>query len=263
MKYTPVKPVKKARPSKWDLKRKRRNIKRVLQKKKPLAEPLEIAFPEQRKKALSQGRMVFRSGEKIIELPFVIKHPLRGLCDLQGVYRTYNGRIIILRSNPVSALMLFFELKKVNGTYSEVILESEKASFPSYDAFAFRSGNLAHMDIKKDLRGQGLGIKTASKTEREQRAKRKGKHSFLVLSDSKVAGIFRKTGYKNDKRKLTAVIDFISGIFSQAAFGIGANTKRISKNGKFQPKDDLNKFHRIEAIDPKTGKARIFTFEIK
>ena len=36
----------------------------------------------------------------------------------------------------------------------------------------------------------------------------------------------------------------------------------MSKSGKFNSMDDLGKFHRIEAIDPKDGKARIFTFPI-
>jgi len=36
----------------------------------------------------------------------------------------------------------------------------------------------------------------------------------------------------------------------------------LVKEGKLQPKDDMDKFHRIEALD-KNGKARIFTFKIK
>lgn len=89
------------------------------------------------------------------------------------------------------------------------------------------------------MRGQGLALKTISKTDREQRARKKGGHGFFV--SNKFLNIFKRLHYK----------EFAEG------------KKLISKGGKFNPRDDLSKWHRIEAIDPKTGKARIFTFPVK
>jgi len=37
----------------------------------------------------------------------------------------------------------------------------------------------------------------------------------------------------------------------------------LEKKGTPNPRDHLEKYYRIEAIDPKTGKARLFTFPVK
>jgi hypothetical protein len=97
------------------------------------------------------------------------------------------------------------------------------------------------MELAWELRGSGLGLKSASKAEREIRARQMGVHSFPLVVEFE--RLYKKLGYQTTSKRQ-----------------YGAD---MQKSGKFLQKDDLDKFHRIEAIDPKTGKARIFTFPIK
>ncbi len=224
-------------------KRKRRNKRRIEQGKKPLVQPLQIALNAERNSALKKGIMVFFNGKKRIELPMKLmlnEGKNIGIFNmlLQGVYKTAKGRIITVRSEHSTDLMLF-EVK--NG--KETLIKSPiKKSNEDYDNFFARGNDLAHMNIDNSLKGQGLGLKILSKAEREQRAKQKGKHKFRIFRKSQFPPLFKKLGYsvKKDLIAFTA-----------------------EKKGRFQPKDNLNKFHRIEAIDPKTGKTKIFTFPVK
>ena len=98
------------------------------------------------------------------------------------------------------------------------------------------------MLVDRDLRGQTLGLKAASKAERHIRAKQDGGHVFSA--DRRFENLFKKLGYEKMEE-------------------MPPNCVILKKSGKHQPKDDLAEHHRIEAVDPKTGKAKIFTFPIK
>jgi len=219
-------------------KKQRRNAKRVEQGKKPLAQPLTIAAGEERIQALRKGKMVFYDGKKRIELP--LSQPVFGRGYLQGVYKVGN-KIILLRSftkwpplaNYIARKFHAFELKE----------NSEKSS----PGFFYRKNDLAHMFHEKETGGRGFGLKAASKAERDQRARQEGVHLFEVNPESQfIKGepgktFFEKLGYRILRR---------------------SGRVYLVKEGKLQPKDDMDKFHRIEALD-KNGKARIFTFKIK
>ena len=101
------------------------------------------------------------------------------------------------------------------------------------------------MEINPMVLGEGLGLKAASKAERYRRALQKGNHAFYLVPNLtlKFKRLFEKLGYRVVSQKDGWLI--------------------IEKSGRHQPKDNLEKFHRIEAIDPITGKARIFTFPIR
>lgn len=223
-------------------KQKRRNIKRINQGKKPLIQPLKIALTLERNSALKKGLMVFFDGKKRIQLPMKLVLEGKEYADifhmsLQGVYKTEKGRLITVRSEPSTELMLF-ELK--NG--KETLIRSPMRGLGDFDNFFSRNHDLSHMNIDNSLKGQGLGLKLASKAEREQRSRKKGRHIFMFENNSQFGPLFKKLGYRVEKNNEFFVAE---------------------KKGKHQPKDNLNKFHRIEAIDPKTGKTRIFTFLVK
>jgi hypothetical protein len=229
--------------TKWEKRRIARRFTRRAQGKKPLAEPLQIAQAKERQEALKNGKMVFYDGNQRIELPLILESPLVGsVCALQGVFKIAQGKIFTMRGvergafNPRPPSIEYFNLRK----YGKICVEKPILFGKEPMEWAFRDSELGHMMLTAELRGYGLGLKAASKTEREQRAKRHGKHGFE--SETKFVDLFRKFGY--------------------AAY-LGATEALLTKKGKFQPLDGLDKFHRIEAIDPKTGKARIFTFPIK
>jgi len=241
-------------------KRVRRDNRRVEQGKKPLAQPLEIASAEERQEALKKGKLVFYGGKQRIELPLVLeftrsaKNTAKFTGFLQGVYRT-GRKFYTLRSRELGILRTIelFELTKKGRHYIEkpvnVKTSVKSDAFPNLryfelPSFFYSQPDLAHMRIPEEMRGSGIGLKAASKTERDQRSLRDGKHKFEMDKQSTFLryGLFEKLGYRILRRsgKVYAV-----------------------KVGKHQPKDNLKKFHRIEAIDPKTGKARIYTFPIK
>lgn len=230
--------ARKSKVQEKKIKRKNRRIARryarKAQGKKPLVEPLTIAPTLERNAAAKQGKMVFLDGNKRITLPLMLEHADFGSGSLQGIYKRANGNLVTLRAFPRKlgyrvAFIGFFNLEWNGG---------ERLIRTNWDepAFVYRQPDLAHLKVKESMVGESLGLKAGSKAEREQRAKARGKHSFFP--GTKFSGFFEKLGYRK--------IDTLA-----------------SKSGKFNPKDDLSKWHRIEAIDPKNEKARIFTFLVE
>lgn len=229
--------------TKWEKRRIARTFARIAQGKKPLAEPLTIAPAEERQAALKQGKMVFYNGNEKITISLLRNFNEKRI-SLQGIYKTHNGRIIILRADPLmpgsKRHLWLFELTKFFGK-----LPMETLSPIGFYAMNRDIGHFS-MQGAAGLWFQGLAKKGVSKAERHRRALNKGKHRFVFMADVVPSGFprfFERLGYSR----------------------IGGDPDRpvMKKKGKFQSKDNLNKFHRIEAIDQKTGKTKTFTFPIK
>ena len=220
-------PLKK---TKWELKRLKRPEKRIRKSKIPLAEPLTIASTAKRNAALKKGKLIFYDGKKPVVVNLFSSE--KNEMSLQGIYKTSKGRYITLRfTGSGFAGISLFELKKTPIGWIELSNHGSVSADP----------NLGHMILPLEIRGESLGLKAVSKAERNVRAMKGKKHRFKVRL--KFGNLFMKLGYEIVKRDGMMFV--------------------VEKSGKHQPKDDLNKFHRIEAIDPKTGKARIFTFKIQ
>lgn len=230
--------------TRWEKRRIARRFARAGQRdkagkpKKPLAEPLKIASLAERKKALAEGNMLFYDGKKKVTVPLVKNLEIFSGSEngsLQGVYKRHDGTLVTLRAFPKkneweASSIGFFKLVGKNE-------KPYKNNFGQY-SFALRQPDLGHVLVMDPVRGESFGLKALSRTEREQRAIGKGRHSFWVLK--KFRSIFERLHYKST---------------------VGDNL--ISKGGKIRPEYDMGKWHAIEAIDPKTGKARIFTFKIE
>ena len=78
-------------------------------------------------------------------------------------------------------MMGLLELEKLGSVFFEK--PARKSGFK--EPFFLVAQDLGHMELQKDLRGRGLGLKAASKAERHVRAQNKGPHSFLVLKKFK------------------------------------------------------------------------------
>jgi len=194
--------------------------------------------------AFKQGKMVFYDGARRIELPLVTSRlltarraePFDDAQRLVGVYKVPSNEIFTLRAG-LTHLWVYQ-------------LEHNKQGFvenPADAGYFSKLPDLAHMDLRRlNLTGRGLGLKGASKAERHQRALLGGTHSFEA--GPRFQRFFERLGYEKTGE-----------IWSKE---VGA-LFQMKKTGKFQKKDNLSKFYRIEAIDPKNGKARIFTFPIK
>ena len=232
------KPKFRGKKTKWEKRRIVKNHTRQTQGKKPLVEPLTIAPTAERNAALAKGRMVFYNGKERIELPLSKKE-----CRLVGVYKA-GSDIVTFRSEYLGEgrsripIIETYLLGKGPHGFSEIRSNS----------FIFRNPNLGHIIIPEPFRGRGLALKGVSKAERHVRATQGGEHTFEGLEYFKK--IFIKLGYEDLGR-----VD--------KGFGGPLTSAKMKKAGKEQRRDDLEKFHRIEAIDPKTGKARLFTFKIK
>lgn len=219
--------------TKWELKRQRRTKRRIQFRKKPLAEPLIIAPVKERQEALKQGKMVFYNGKERIELPLVSLAEER----LSGVYSA-NGRIIAAR---------FFTLGGKSQFRIYELSQGIERAMPAlgnwqnvWSAFFSANPDLAHMILPIGLRKTSLALKIVSKADRHVRAKHEGYNSIPNTSNESFNRLFRRLKYRPN---------------SQVPF--------LEKQGKSNPKDNLDNNFRIEAIDPKTGKAKMFTFPIE
>jgi len=224
-------PARKKKPvgkTKHEKRRIARRFARQAAGKQPLAEPLRIAPAQERRKALAEGKMVFYDGKQRIELPLLLGDPrLR----LNGVYKTYDGRMITFRVGKRFVQVWNLDHKGVEKplTYGWFVIDSD----------------LGHMKLEPRLREQGIGLKASSKAERHLRARNEGEHFFMSLGGFE--RLFKRLGYTTRENVVSGHIRLVL----------------MKKHGKEQKLDNLDKYHRIEAIDPKTGKARIFTFTIK
>jgi len=110
-----------------------------------------------------------------------------------------------------------------------------------------RAQDFAHMELPELLRGIGLGLKGASKTEREQRATSGSKFVIHLHTDSNFHGLMtKKLGYVKEDQVPTN-----NPVYT-----------RYSKKGKPNSKDNMDNFHRIEAMT-QTGVIRTYTFPIQ
>ncbi|MBN1941292.1 MAG: hypothetical protein JW772_03865 [Candidatus Diapherotrites archaeon] len=231
--------------TKWE---KKRIVKRHMRKaagKKPVVEPLVIAPVAERNAALKEGKMAFYDGKERIEVK-LFKGAWPGTKVFQGIYKLEDGHYVVLRDARYGSAIFLFELKRIGKEYCEIVSADELFN----PDFVVKSPDLSHMRLRENMRGKGLALKAVSKGERSVRATQQGGHAFRVLEGPNVSasterafkGVFSKLGYHSKGSAIAHIVE---------------------KKGRHQPKDDLGKFHRIEAIDPKTGKARIFTFPIR
>ncbi len=265
----------------WD---KERLKKQIMQEKlieerdwiKQKVQPLEIGSRKEREDAISAGKMTFRAGKEIIELPLVTGKmgPGSSQSALQGVYNVPGIGFVSLRSEPGEGqgpdqlkLLRVEKAKRQNtvsapenktGTDSVQWVEKDISGPMQENSFFYRTDDLAHLSVSDDLyREHGLAIKGLTMTEKEQRARHGGRHTFVGLRTFE--GLFRKLGYTVAETEKTNQWVNLQGGF---AGELDEQFVEYDKKGKHQPFDDMSKYHRIEAIDPKTGKTRIFTFAI-
>ena len=199
-------------------------------------EYVTIAPWQERQAALKEGKMLFYDGNKKISLKMIT---LRGsgkrrtFCALQGIYKLEDGKIIVTRSGlREESSILVLELKP--GTRN-----AEKPI-----GWIGTEHNLGHMDMEESVADRSIGLRTTSKAERFQRSIQHGSHTFFA--DARFVKFFEKLGYAPTANQ--------SG---------GPVSKVMKKEGLLRKENNLFIFHRIEAIDPKNGKAKLFTFPIK
>ena len=199
--------------------------------------PLVIGDKSEREAALKDGLMVFRDGERLIRLPLVTDSGLGKPFRLQGVYQVDNGELYAMRSEVPGKIgyhcMHLFEVTDVGDPPLELEVEGDFFSIGE---------NLGHMELSHDKRRMSLGVRSASKAERSVRARHGGRFDFTTAT--LFEGLYRKLHYRvvPDSKK-GDIVD-------------------VERSEIHQPFDNLDEYHRIEAIDPKTGKTRVFTFTI-
>ncbi len=213
-----------------------------MMKRKPHIKPLKMAPKVEREKAYKQNKMVFYDEVGGHKTPITVSlksKRFNGELNLQGVYKTHDGRLIALGSTPKESRSHELEVFELENPDMEMDGDMTPNIF-------FMSPELGHMELRKHLRGQGIGIKAASKAEKHVRSQQGGKHEFRPLP--MFVPMFKKLGYKVERKW---------GVFSNP-FG-----PKMVKEGKYEPTDNLHEYHSIEAINPETGKVETFTFPIK
>ncbi|MCX6802420.1 MAG: hypothetical protein NT067_04905 [Candidatus Diapherotrites archaeon] len=220
---------------KLEAKRQRRDTARGAAGKKPLVWPLEIDL----QKSNNRYAAFWIGPEQEIMVPL---KTIFG--NLRGAHLLSDGKIIIARGGSIISL-LECQLKKGIGT--DVIPDKGAPFF-------FAREDLAHMRIPERMRGLGLGKKFASRAERHVRsqnpAKRAGNRPSFGNPGRKIE-FYSEHSFKPGK---------FEGIFKSIGYERQGQSENVTKQGRFVPTDDLEKYCKIEAIDPRTGKAKMFVF---
>lgn len=221
--------------------------------------PLEIAGARERRIARKAGKMVFY--HDVGNATARLELPLNKDGSLQGVYKTNDGSLYSLRASPHR--LFVFTVRPIDSLWHEKVVGQ----------FLNKGGDLAHMLLPLDLRKTGFAEKGALKADKDVRSRTGGSHTFsqdyfptlpleseggatLTPSASdQIGSVLRRIGYTN--------IAYNQLGTSSGPFGIAQGVKYWSKTGKSNPKDDLSKYHRIEAIDPKTKRIRVYTYRIR
>ena len=208
-------------------KRANRQLKRVSAKKASLALPLTMVDGVQQRRAMGEGKLLLMNGETPIEIPLEVKQYSGEKSYLQGVYKLADGKLAVLRS------VLFFD-KPVLKYYLR-----ENGQERYVESFFNKGEDIAHMFLNDPaLKGKGLGIRAAVKSEKEYRAIG-GKQPVVV--DGKLTQVYKKMHYTQ----------------------IGNNPRNMQKTGRAYMRDNMKRNHVIEAIDPVTGKQRTYSFHIE
>jgi len=208
-----------------------------------MVEALTIAPKAEREKALAEGNMVFYDGDKRITLPLVLDEDTNKPETLQGIYKTpEDGEYYTLRAELISHFTspMFYRTLDV---YKLETWEGGSFEQPMDDCWFSIDENMGHMKLHKSVTRRSLGAKSASKAERSVRSRNDG--SFKFKTDDMFDGMYRKLHYK------------------EVAGTRMAGRVEMEKTGPNQPHDNTDEYCRIEAIDPETGKTRIFTFTHK
>jgi GNAT superfamily N-acetyltransferase len=220
---------------KLEAQRQRRDTAREAAGKKPLIRPLKIDLKKSRK-----GYAAFQIGPRQI-----VRVPLKTMFgNLRGVHLLSDGEILIVRGGSIITL-LGCQVKKGIGT--DVI--------PGRGApFFFAREDLAHMLIPERMRRLGLGKKFASRAERSVRSqnpvKRTGDRPSLGSPERKIEFYTKHSFTPAPFEK----------IFKSLGYERQGQSEKFEKQGKFVPTDDLNRYCKFEAIDPRTGKAKMYVF---
>ncbi len=225
--------------------------------KRPSVRHLEMARPRERQRLMPKGRIAFydpHEGRRRIELPLKINVEGKP-ATLQGVYKLADGSILTMRAcrssplNPSVPSIWFF-------TVGEDGVERPHREL----GYAYRGEHMGHVRIPPRLRGQGLGTRAVARTEAEYRAGRGGRLEVWV--DEKSVPVFRRNGYREVARRSTA--DAIipgkgesTGPYQEVLM-VNDGTPQLGEDPVLH---DMDKYHIIEAVDPKTGKPE--TFRIK
>ncbi len=181
--------------TKWEKRRVSRHYARKHSAKKPLVQLLTMSKTKIRGKTL-----LLLDGKKTISVPLWFQ----GM-SLQGVYKTFDGRIItarfLERTPYYDEEIKLYELK--NG-HETAVGDTQS------EAFFWSLSDIGHMYLPKQLRGTGLAAKVASRADRHIRSQQKGKNIFSTAGfrEELFGRILKKIGYRKTKRgKLTWVFE--------------------------------------------------------
>jgi len=147
-------------------------------------------------------------------------------CPLQGVYRNNEGDLFVVRLNRDR-----FMVYRIYGKKEYDFGSASVGSNPK---------DPGHMKIRwEKMQGDSFALKLASRTSRRGLAQGNEKHSFKVSERQK---------------------EVLGRIFKRLNYELAGDT--MTKPGKSQIREP-DKFHTIEAIDPKTGRVREYVFSVE
>lgn len=195
---------------------------------KPLPQPLTMS-----KQGIVGENLVLLDGKKQVRIPL-----WHDSMSLQGVYRVGKKTITVRFGGRWPGYNKQVKLYKLENGHESVIED-----FGS-QAFFWALPDLGHMHLPKELRGTGLAPKIASRADRHVR-NQQGKNAFSLseFRSRLFDETFTRIGYKRSM--------------------VGSGIWVYEKSGRVKKTADMEKFHSIEAIDPKTGKVKEYVFPVK
>ncbi|MDD4983579.1 MAG: hypothetical protein PHH82_01910 [Candidatus ainarchaeum sp.] len=219
----------------------RRNIVRTRVGKKEMLTPLQIASRAEVKEAVARGFAPFyHNGEKI-EIPLREDklHPLP--MNLQGVYASPEGGLFVLRGGLSPTDHGLAQVLKVNHFVKNHPLEQPTETWVAFCWIDKDQG--LHLEVRdQNLRHRGLALKLLDRTIRSYTAKRKNPQSAITVLKKDFEPVLEKYGAR--------VIPIVGG----------DRVALINKN--VDPKANVEKYHSFEAIDPQSGRLRVYRIKV-
>ncbi|MCX6801768.1 MAG: hypothetical protein NT067_01510 [Candidatus Diapherotrites archaeon] len=209
---------------------------------------------------------------------------------LQGVYRQGDGKIIVARFAGDMGFLALYELEDA-GRENHLKASEGNLLLPTF--FSARL-DLAHMRIPEPARGHGFGLKMASRVARHAqvnpvrtsifsgmaweenwfdifqkypRAFGKIYDKFGPVNRKSPEAIlkFKRLAWENGLYIFRTGVSKFDNLFKKLGFEMIVDPdgcRIFLKTGKTSKFNDMEKYCKVEAIDPKTGRTREYVFPV-
>lgn len=211
--------------------------------KKPLARPLEVAPKAVREEARKRGMVPFYHNGKKIEIPLVRGKP-PFLEVFQGVYSVGDGKLYVLKSKvafDISGISNFLAFDVLDPKTLNILEPNCASCFIGVD------DNHLHLSVEDRFKGRGLATVLFERFLGH----------FLAHSKKEEIELYWK------KANFGPVVENLDFAVTKKEGGTFKFSAKRSTEGLIDQKNNVNKWHSFQVINPRTGKVETIRLKVK